>query len=54
MGWARVAGEGLEIYQIPGDHFTFIHEHARPLAEQLAACLRKARGQSFLRDQVLP
>lgn len=41
MGWGRVAGGGLEIHQIPGDHFTVIEKHAPQLAERLTACLTK-------------
>lgn len=50
MGWRRLAGGGLEIHEVPGDHISVIAEpHVRILAEQLKICLDKAQadGQSI-------
>ncbi len=45
MGWSRLAGEGLEIRHVPGNHITLIQEpHVRELAEQLEACLQRAQA----------
>jgi acyl-CoA synthetase (AMP-forming)/AMP-acid ligase II/thioesterase domain-containing protein/acyl carrier protein len=44
MGWAELAGGGLEIYEISGHHHSIIVEpHVRLLAKQLSACLHKAQ-----------
>jgi thioesterase domain-containing protein len=40
--WRRIAGDGLEIGSIPGDHDSFVRGiHAPALAEQLRVCLDK-------------
>jgi hypothetical protein len=46
-GWSRIAKGGLEIHEIPGDHYTvFASEHVPVLAEKLSACLRAAALRS--------
>ena len=44
-GWSQYAQGGLELYQIPSDHFDIIEEPAvNLLAERLATCLQRASG----------
>jgi thioesterase domain-containing protein len=43
LGWRRLAGGGMEIHAVPGDHLRIIEEpHCRVLAERLKAGLRDA------------
>jgi thioesterase domain-containing protein/acyl carrier protein len=43
MGWGELAAGGLEIYEVPGDHYTMVREpHVQALAERLRSCLDKA------------
>ncbi len=43
LGWAPLAGGGLRIVEVPGDHLTMIHRpHVRGLARKLTACLAPA------------
>ena len=45
LGWDRLVTGGIEIDEIPGDHYTmFISPHLNSLAHQLAACLEASRG----------
>jgi hypothetical protein len=41
--WRDVAAGGLDIHQVPGDHFTHLRDHAAVTAERLDACLQAAR-----------
>jgi amino acid adenylation domain-containing protein len=42
-GWGRVAAEGVEIHDIPGDHLTvFEPQHLPIVAAKLDACIRSA------------
>jgi surfactin synthase thioesterase subunit len=41
--WKDVAGEGLEVHYLPGDHYTHLREHAATTAATLDDCLRRAR-----------
>jgi thioesterase domain-containing protein len=43
--WGRVAGDGLEIYEVPGHHGNFHTDaaHAPVLARKLTACLEMAQ-----------
>jgi thioesterase domain-containing protein len=46
LGWGPLAAGGVDVYDVPGDHLSMIHEpHVRTLAEQLAACLRQVEGK---------
>ena len=39
-GWSNLADGGLEIHDVPGDHFSLFEEpHVQVLAEKLRACL---------------
>jgi len=42
FGWRRLAAGGLTIYTVPGDHYSYIRDHARHTAERLRDCLEKA------------
>ena len=44
MGWSEFARGGLEIHQIPGDHFTCVKEHAETTGTLLRSCLHSAGG----------
>jgi acyl-CoA synthetase (AMP-forming)/AMP-acid ligase II/thioesterase domain-containing protein len=45
LGWNDMAGEGLEVHVIPGNHETLFSEpHVRGLAEKLQVCLQKVRA----------
>jgi thioesterase domain-containing protein len=42
-GWGQMAGGGVEVYTVAGNHFSMLREpHVRALAEQLGNCLSKA------------
>ena len=46
LGWSRLAGGGVEVHLVPGDHFTMLREpYVRVLAERLEACLGTSRRQ---------
>jgi thioesterase domain-containing protein len=41
LAWSEVAGDGLEVHVIPGNHMTMLEEpHLRILAEKLTNCLQ--------------
>jgi len=43
-GWSEVVGEGLDIHDVPGDHFSIFEEpHVQVLAEKLRACLNEVQ-----------
>jgi aspartate racemase len=45
LGWDRVAGGGMEVHEIPGDHVTLMKEPGvRLLAEELSRCLVQDQG----------
>jgi amino acid adenylation domain-containing protein len=44
-GWRRLAAGGLEIHTVPGDHFSYIRDHVKDVAEKLRDCLDKAMSQ---------
>jgi len=49
MGWARLAQQGVEIVDVPGNHLTMIHEpHVQVLAEKMQECLAKALTGSLV------
>jgi amino acid adenylation domain-containing protein len=42
FGWGNVASGGIEVYMVPGSHFTMLGEpHDQVLAERLRVCLDK-------------
>lgn len=42
-GWGDLATEGVEIYVVPGDHFSMMREpYVSVLAEQLRTCVQEA------------
>jgi thioesterase domain-containing protein len=50
LGWARLAGKGIEINPMPGDHNTLLDEpHARILAEKLNAYLGPTKNPAKTR-----
>ena len=45
LGWGDLAGDGLEVHLVPGNHVTITKEpHVRVLAEKMAAALERARA----------
>jgi len=45
MGWGKLVTGGIEIHEIPGDHYTMITApHIDVLAQQLAACMQASHG----------
>jgi thioesterase domain-containing protein len=43
-GWRSLAGEGIEVHEIPGSHLDIVKEpHVQRLAEKLSACLERAQ-----------
>jgi thioesterase domain-containing protein/acyl carrier protein len=47
LGWGRLAGGGLEVITVPGNHETFLKQpHVHALARVLLAHLRMAQGDS--------
>ena len=45
LAWSEVAGAGLEVHTIPGNHMTILEEpHIRVLAESLRGCLQNPRA----------
>jgi thioesterase domain-containing protein len=50
LGWDRVAGGGMEVYEIPGTHVSLMLEPGvRLLARGLQRCLDLGRGEGPLR-----
>ncbi len=44
LSWKELAGAGLEVREVPGDHLSMMREpHVQVLAQQLKACLDAAR-----------
>ncbi|HEV3041225.1 MAG TPA: amino acid adenylation domain-containing protein [Candidatus Angelobacter sp.] len=42
-GWDRLAAQGVQIYSVPGQHYTMMQEpHVKTLAEKLRACIDNA------------
>jgi thioesterase domain-containing protein len=47
LGWEGVAAGGMEVHEVPGDHFTLLEEpHVQILAAQLKACLDQTQANS--------
>ncbi|PSR17800.1 amino acid adenylation protein [filamentous cyanobacterium CCP3] len=45
LGWRDLAGGGLEIHDVPGDHMSMLDEpHVQVLAQKLTSCLSKAQA----------
>ena len=44
LGWGGLAAEGLELHEVPGNHWTIIRENVSLLAEKLGICLEQAQG----------
>ncbi|MGL5874898.1 MAG: non-ribosomal peptide synthetase [Xenococcaceae cyanobacterium] len=45
LGWGDLAGEGVKIYDVPGNHFTIFDEpHVRQLAKVLETCIAEPSG----------
>ncbi|HKV33206.1 MAG TPA: amino acid adenylation domain-containing protein [Pyrinomonadaceae bacterium] len=51
-GWGRLATGGVDVHQIPGDHFSILHEpNVRVLGEQLRQCIEEKRHGLTQTDQ---
>ena len=46
LGWDALARGGLRAHVVPGDHSSYIREHARVTAEALEACLHRAQASA--------
>jgi FkbH-like protein len=45
MGWGKLAGGGVEVYDVPGHHLSMFEKpHVQKLAETLRGCLHKAQA----------
>jgi len=45
-GWSLLATEGVEVRNVPGNHFSMLQEpHVQILGEQLRQCIEAARAQ---------
>jgi thioesterase domain-containing protein len=45
-GWGSLATEGVEVHQIPGNHFSILHEPTvQLLGDQLRQCIADARAR---------
>ena len=45
-GWGRLATKGVDVHQIPGDHFSILHEpNVKVLGEQLRHSIEEARAR---------
>jgi thioesterase domain-containing protein len=45
LSWKRLAGEGVEVQDLPGDHHSLLRApHVRLLAQRLTECLERARA----------
>ncbi len=42
--WEELAGGGIEIYRVPGNHKTYIREYVNVTAAQLGACIQAAQS----------
>ncbi|HAX75864.1 MAG TPA: hypothetical protein DCY88_08510 [Cyanobacteria bacterium UBA11372] len=48
MGWGELAGGGLDIHDVPGNHDSMFREpHARVLAEKLRACIDRVQADDL-------
>ena len=54
LGWSEVAGDGLEVHVIPGNHMTMVdHPHVAVMADKLRTCLEKSRVTATAADPAL-
>ena len=44
LGWGGLAADGLELYEVPGDHLSIIREDVRVLSEHFSTCLDRAQA----------
>ncbi len=45
LGWGRLAGQGVEVFEVPGKHFDMVSEpHVGVLAQVLKECLARAEA----------
>jgi thioesterase domain-containing protein/acyl carrier protein len=45
LGWEELAGEGVDLHWVPGNHHTMVREpHVQVLAKQLRACLEQSQA----------
>ena len=42
LGWAQLAGGGVEVHRVPGDHYSYVRAHAAETAECLQRCLARS------------
>jgi amino acid adenylation domain-containing protein len=50
LGWKGVARDGLDIYQIPGDHLAMLSQHSAVVAKVLLGCIEKVLPSSCLQE----
>lgn len=49
IGWLELASAGVEIHQVPGDHFDLMREpNVRVLADELTACLERSYKRTWV------
>lgn len=46
LGWAEMAGGGLDVIEVPGNHYSYIRAHVQVTAEKLRHCLDKAAAET--------
>jgi hypothetical protein len=47
LEWSRLAAEGLEIHEVPGQHLELLRDaHGRVIGEKLRSCLEQIQAQS--------
>jgi amino acid adenylation domain-containing protein len=53
-GWSQLALGGIEVYELPGDHMSFLikESHLKIFAQQLKDCLTKAQSISYCCESV--
>lgn len=47
QGWSNVAAGGLDVYMFPGEHGTYIKQHAQAIAERLSLCFDAAEAENL-------
>jgi hypothetical protein len=43
--WRDLAGGGLEVHFVPGDHATHLRDHVQATAARIDACLQEAQAR---------
>jgi hypothetical protein len=45
FGWRDFVTGGIEVCNVPGDHYTYIRDHVQTTAEQIRACIETAEAK---------